>query len=461
MLSMLHLIRICAVFAAIPMTLSAQLIVDWWSSTESLELKLAPQPALRFAPGTVSGGSSVRVETSKVYQEILGLGSSLEHSTCYNLMLLPPERRERVIESLAHPTRGIGMSLMRICIGTPDFTASPWYTYDDMPPGAKDPELKQFSIAKDREYVLPVLKAAQRANPELKFFASPWSPPAWMKTSDRIGGGRINPEHFRPFAEYLARFVEAYRGEGIEVHALTIQNEPGYAPDTYPTCRWTATEQRDFIRDHLGPVFQQRKLSTRIWCFDHNFNNPDFPATILKDSRAAQYVDGTAFHHYEGKPSAMLKLQGRFPAKHLYFTEGSTFGVEGAGQIISFLASGARSYNAWVTMIDHRLKPNPGPHECSPTCIVLNRDRLEPEYRFDYFMYGQFMRFIRPGAARLGAAETGNAPPHIAFRNADGSFVLVTTNPEPRSRELRVVWEEKTFAATLPAKSVSTFQWRP
>jgi glucosylceramidase len=315
--------------ALFPAAAVAQPTVEWWSSSEDLKHQLTPQPGLRFAPDPAAKKTAVRIDSAVSHQSVLGLGSSFEHSTCFNLSRLPPERREQAIESLVHPTRGIGMSLMRICIGTPDFTASPWYTYDDLPPGRKDPELKHFSIARDREYVLPVLKAARRINPDLKFFASPWSPPAWMKTSDRIGGGRIDPAHFRPFAEYLARFIEAYRDEGIEIHAITSQNEPEYAPETYPTCRWTAAEQRDFIRDHLGPLLKARKLPTLIWCFDHNFNNPAFPATILRDPRAAQYVDGTAFHHYEGKPAAMRKLQEEFPGKHLYFAEGSTFGVAG------------------------------------------------------------------------------------------------------------------------------------
>jgi O-glycosyl hydrolase len=438
----------------------AQSSVKWWSSSEDLKLTLTPRPELSFSPSGPGCEAAVRVDDRVTYQSILGLGSSLEHSTCYNLSLLPPDRREKVLESLVDPNQGIGMSLMRICIGTPDFTASPWYTYDDMPAGRKDPELKHFSIAKDRDYVLPVLKAAQRLNPQLKFYASPWSPPAWMKTNDRLGGGKINPAHFPHFAEYLVRFVEAYRAEGIEVHALTIQNEPEYHPESYPTCGWTAAQQRDFIRDHLGPLFRARGLRTLIWCFDHNFNNPGFPATILRDPRAAQYVDGAAFHHYEGKPAAMAKLRGEFPNHHVYFTEGSTFGVRGAVEILSFLSHGSRSYNAWVTLIDHQGKPNPGPHDCSPTCIVLNRDTLQLDYRFDYYMYGQFMKFIRPGAIRIASTASSELPPNLAFRNPDGSIVLIAVNAANQARSVNTEWRGRTFAVGLEPKSVSTFSWQ-
>lgn len=439
----------------------AQPVVRWWTSTSDLQTTLSPQADLRFGASPVPIADRVTVDDGVTYQTILGLGSSLEHSTCYNLSLLPEDRREVVLASLVDPVKGIGMSLMRICIGTPDFTASPWYTYADMPPGQKDPDLRSFSIAKDREYVLPALKLAQRLNPAVKFFASPWSPPAWMKTNDRIGGGAINPDYFPHFAEYLARFVEAYREEGIEIHALTVQNEPEYAPATYPTCRWTAEQQRDFIRDHLGPLFRARGLKTLIWCFDHNFNHPQFPATILSDPAAARYVDGTAFHHYEGKPAAMTWLRERFPDKHVYFSEGSTFGVEGARQIVSFLRNWARSYNAWVTMIDHRRKPNPGPHACSPTAIVLNSETLELDYRFDYYMYGHFTKFIRPGAVRVSSTESDRLPSNVAFRNPDGALVLVAVNSADRPRDVGVAWNGLNFRAVLAPKSVATFNWSP
>jgi O-glycosyl hydrolase len=438
-----------------------QPIVEWWSSSEDSTQRMSAQPNLHFLPGLPAGGTAVMVDPGVSYQEILGLGSSLEHSTCYNLSLLPPERREEVLTRLLDPEKGIGMNLMRICIGTPDFTASPWYTYHDLLPGETDLELTRFSIEKDRDYVLPVLKMALRINPELKFFASPWSPPAWMKTNERLGGGAINAEYFPQLAEYFARFVEAYREEGIEIYALTIQNEPEYNPTTYPTCAWTAEQQRDFIRDHLGPLFQARQLTPLIWCFDHNFNNPEFPATILRDPRAAAYVDGSAFHHYEGTPDAMSRLQQKFPDKHVYFTEGSTFGAEGAAQIISFFRHGARSYNAWVTMIDHRRQPNPGPHPCSPTAIVLNSETLELEYRYDYYIYGQFMKFIERGAVRIASVGEERSPAQVAFKNTDGSVVLVAANPDERPREMAVGSGGRSFQVTLLPRSVATFRWTP
>ena len=457
--AVVRLLVMLAVCGVMPRPVWAGPQVRWWVSSSDLSRRLSAQLPLRFTSGPSRERIVIRVDETRTFQTILGLGSSLEHSTCYNLSRLPPERRAQAVESIVDPEKGIGMSLMRICIGTPDFTASAWYSYDDMPAGRTDPEMKHFSIEKDREYVLGILKLALAKNPDLRFFASPWSPPGWMKTNGSLCGGRIDPQHFPALARYLARFVEAYEAEGIAIHAVTCQNEPGYFPGSYPTCGWTPAQQRDFIRDHLGPEFGKRAIRARIWCYDHNFNNLRFPLTILSDPGAARYVDGTAFHHYEGKPAAMTTLHEKFPDKHVYFSEGSVFGMEGAAQIIAFLRHWARSYNAWVTIIDHKAQPNPGPHGCSPTCIVLNRDTLALEYRFDYYMYGQFMKFIRPGAVRIHSDPSSESLPNVAVRNADGTVVLVVANLKKRPARFAVAWGDGAVDAELDGESIATFRW--
>jgi glucosylceramidase len=449
-----------ALHGGLPQTGLAETSVHWWVSSADMRQRLASQPVMHFVEGPSDAKTTTHVDSGRTFQSILGLGSSLEHSTCYNISRLPRDQRDKVMESLVDAEKGIGMSLMRICIGTPDFTASPWYSYDDMPPGQADPELKHFSIDRDKEYVLPMLRLALRKDPDLVFFASVWSPPAWMKTNGKLGGGKIDPKYFPSLARYFVRFIEAYEAEGIGIYAVTPQNEPGYSPRSYPTCGWTAEQQRDLIRDHLGPAFQAKNIATKIWCYDHNFNNLRFPTTILADPRAARYVDGTAFHHYEGKPSAMTTLSDRSPDKHLYFTEGSVFGIKGAAQIIEFLRNGARSYNAWVTIIDDKGKPNPGPHDCSPTSIVLNSDSLTLDYRFDYYMYGQFMKFIRPGAVRVYSDEPSGLLSNCAVHNLDGSIVLVVVNRGAQSARFDVEWNNQHLPAAIGGRSVATYRWQ-
>lgn len=455
--------------------------VSSWISTADMEHTLAPQPALDFGASPEPGARVIQLDPAATHQTMLGMGASLEHTTCANLWRLSPEKRAEVVERLVSPENGIGMNTMRICIGTPDFTGEPWYSYNDMPPGEKDPELAHFSIEKDRDYVLPVLKLAREKNPDLLFYASPWSPPGWMKTSGDLIGGHLYPRYYSVYARYFVKFIEAYRAEGIPIHAVTVQNEPGVNKRDdvlswwYPSCQWSLVEdedtwwpvnreimglpERDFIRDHLGPAFEESGIETEIWCFDHNFNNLWYPRNILSDPAAAKYVDGTAFHPYVGQPSAMAQFKEEFPDKPVYLTEGSTFGLRGAARIIEFLRNGASSYNAWVIMTDTQGEPNNGPFEATTTCITLDENTLEVRYNFDYYMYGHFMKFIQRGAVRIdsSAREPGGA--HIAFLNPDGARVVVVTNPAREEESIAIAVGDNAFAFDLPAESIATFRW--
>ena len=344
--------------------------------------------------GPAPRGERLEVNPAETYQTMLGLGSSLEPATCSNLWRMAEADRERTVERLVSPTAGIGMNLMRICIGTPDFTGDPWYSYNDLPAGETDPGLQRFSIEKDRAYILPVLKLARQKNPDLLFFASPWSPPGWMKSTGTMIGGHLLPPWYPAYAEYFVKFIRAYEAEGIPIYAVTIQNEPGVdrAKERnpkwfYPSCHWTGEQERDFIRDHLGPAFRRHGLPTRIWCYDHNYNartrgdDPGlaYPRTILRDPQAAQFVSGVAFHGYAGEPAGMSVFHQEFPHVPLYFTEGSVFGIKGGVELIEKLRNWASGYNAWVTILDDNGKPNNGPFDASRTIITLDPKTREAE----------------------------------------------------------------------------------
>ncbi len=403
----------------------------------------------------------IEVDVARRGQSILGLGASFDHATCENLAKMSAERRAEVVEKLMNPETGIGMNLMRVCIGTSDFVGEPYYTYNDLPEGETDPDLTKFSIEKDRAYVLPAIKLAREKNPQLLLFASPWSPPAWMKTSGKLGTGRVKPECYPAFAKYLLKFVEAYAAEGVPIHAITIQNEPQMSHPRYPTTLWEAKEERDFIRDHLGPLFEEHQCNTLIWCWDHNWNQVDFPRTILSDPKAARYVDGTGFHLYEGKVEAQSSLKQEFPDKHIYFTEGSVFRTRGAIELIQILRHWSRSYNAWVILLDEHRKPNRGPHSASATCIELLDDG-SVRYNFDYFMYGQFMKFIPRDAIRVESSLPEiRTFSNVAFVDPDGQVVMVAANSSRDPQPFAVRTGETMFAAELPAQSVATYIWRP
>lgn len=428
-------------------------------SSEDGAHKLSPGEPIGLRAGDARGRNVISVDPETTHQTMLGMGASWDHATCYNLSLLSEEQRAAVITRLVHPDKGIGMNLMRLCIGTSDFVGEPYYSYDDMPDGKTDPELKHFSIEKDRDYVLPVVKAALRINPDLLYFASPWSPPGWMTTNGSMMGGKLKREYYAVYARYLLKFLRAYAEEGVPVHAMTLQNEPRMVSPDYPTCLWKGEDQRDFIRDHVGPLFEAGNVDTRIWCWDHNYNWLKFPRTVLSAPEAASYVEGTAFHFYEGEVEAMAEFKQEFPEKDLFFTEGSAFWTRGAIQIMGILRNGARSYNAWVVLLDENRKPNRGPHFASPTSIVINSETLEITYRFDYYMYGQFMKYIERGAVRLASTVGGRLFDTTVFRNPGGELVLVAANAEPREKRFTVQCGAYHFRAEVPGKAVVTYCW--
>lgn len=430
-------------------------------TTEDGQYQLSEQAPLEWADDAREAGTVIDIDPSTVYQSILGLGSSLEHATAHNLTLLDPETRAEVMERIVCPDKGIGMNLMRLCIGTSDFTGDPWYTYADMPEGEEDWELASFSIEKDRDYLLPVIKLAQEINPDIVFFASVWSPPAWMKKPRTLTGGSINPKYYDAHARYMVKFIQAYEAEGIPIHAVTPQNEPDFPEPNYPTTKWTGAQQRDYVRDHLGPLLEKEGLDTEIWIWDHNWNKLSFPRTILKDPEAKRYVGGVGFHLYEGRPKAQTTLRDEFPDVPIYFTEGSTFGTAGAVTIIEILRNWARSYNAWVTVLDTNQKPNNGPHDATPTGIEVVPDTLEVRYNHDFFMYGQFMKYIQRDAVRIASTEGTRFFNNIALRNPDGSIVLVVANVRLSPERITIRYEGKTATATLPGRATATFIWRP
>ena len=437
--------------------LSVQVIM----SSQDRTRRLSVEKSLSLGSARPTQVPVIEVNLSQRGQSILGLGASFDHATCENLAKLPAARREEVVEKLMNSETGIGMNLMRVCIGTSDFVGEPYYTYDDVPEGETDPDLAKFSIEKDRAYVLPAIKLAQKKNPNLVLFGSPWSPPAWMKTSGKLGTGRVKPECYPAFAKYLLKFIKAYEAEGVPIHAITVQNEPHMSHSRYPTTLWTAEEQRDFIRDHLGPLFEQNNVKTLVWCWDHNWNKVDFPRTILSDPKAARYVDGTAFHHYEGKVDAQSILHQEFPEKHIYFTEGSVFGTRGAIRLIQILRHWSRSYSGWVILLDEHRKPNRGPHGASATCIELLDDG-SVRYNYDYFMQGQFMKFIQRDAVRVESSLPDiRTFANVAFVNPNGGVVLVAANSSRSIQPFAVKCGDRMFEAELPAGSVATYLWQP
>jgi glucosylceramidase len=444
---------------------------------DGARVSMQKQKPLAWEPVRDSNDFRIDVDSTQTFQTILGMGTSLEPTTCFNIHQLEPADQDTVVTKLVDPEKGIGMNLIRVCIGTPDFTGDPWYSYNDLPEGQSDPELKNFSIEKDKAYILPVIQKVAKARNDLLFFASPWSPPGWMKTTGNMIGGQLKTEWYPAYAQYFVKFIQAYQAQGIPLYAVTIQNEPGVDRNLekdkkwwYPSCRWSGEQERDFIRDHLAPALKSAGLNTKIWCYDHNYNlaptadgdDPGltYPRAILSDPKTFPLVAGVAFHGYAGKPENMLLFQKEFPKTPLHFTEGSVFGLVGGAKLVSLLRNGAVSYNAWVTMSDTNGKPNNGPFDADTTCIQRDVASNKPIFNFDFDLMGHFTKFIVRDSIRI-ESQSPNRIANVAFKRPDGTICLVIVHPPARNRTIRVRAGVNEVAIDMPGSSVATLIWKP
>lgn len=463
---------------------------EWYLTTKDKVLALESMPSLIFStqidPDLLASSIVITIDDSIKYQSILGIGSSFESSTAYNLMRLDAGARQIILTKLFSETDGIGFNLMRITIGTSDFCIAPYYSYDDLDVNETDINLSKFSTSRDEEFIIPSIQqaiaTAKGNKDELLWFASPWSAPGWMKsplpsplkegeTYGSLIGGILDRKFFPTYAMYLSKFVRTYKEKyGIPIYAITPQNEP-LANQTYPSTLFPADEEAALIANNLGSAMQ--KLGTQIWCFDHNWNTLWYPERVLNDTKASPYIQGTGFHGYRGMPSDMTTFHEKFPDKDIFFTEGSTFGMKGAKKIVNILRNWARSYSAWVTILDTNLEPNEGPFNPQPTMIQIDADTLEVIYNLEYYLYGHFSKFIKRGAVRIDSTDNqiddklevlpididmNTNIAHVAFV-LDGKVTLVVVNEALDDKTTVFSWKGMYATIAMPRSSIATFQW--
>jgi glucosylceramidase len=440
----------------------------WWSSEQSprdgawyqgpmpILYRLDRQPDLALRRPAGGAITTIAVDPARTYQTIHGIGASLEESTVYNLARMSAPRRAEVLRALVDPVAGIGMNLMRLPFGTSDFTGRAWYSYADT-----REDLSDFSIQKDLDYnIIAVIKEAQAYNPSLKFIASPWSPPGWMKTSGSMVGGSLKPGYYQRAAQYYRKAIQAYEAQGIPIYAFTLQNEPGVST-SYPSCTFTWEQQRDFVK-HVAGEFAAHGVDARILILDHNFDMAmSYAANILRDPGAYDATDGVAFHDYGGEPDAMSELHRAFPDKEIFFTERSLWGTAGVDRLAQYFRNWSTTYNAWVSMLDSERQPNNGPFVPDPTLVIQSASN--PEHYWltpEYYLTGQVSRFVQVGARRI-ASDYGSpsSVTSVAFLNPDGTIVLVLVNQTVSSQPLRVTVEGNQIVGMVPPQAVATWQW--
>src|SRR5215510_9741701 len=392
----------------------------------------------------------VFVDPSKQFQTFLGIGGALTDAAAEVFAALPAAKQREILKAYYDDQEGIGYKLARTNIHSCDFSSSS-YTYV----AEGDKELKTFNIAPDKQYRIPFIKqvlAATRG--QLKIFASPWSPPAFMKdNNDMLHGGKLKPEFRQSWANYYARFIKAYQNEGIPIWGLTIQNEP-MATQKWESCIYSAEEERDFLKSYLGPTLQRAGLGDKkIIVWDHNRDLIyQRASTILSDPKAAKYVWGIGFHWYEdwtggGKIFDNVRLvHETFPGTNLIFTEGCVdrfdaeklnewkFGEQYGRSIINDFNSGTVGWTDWNVLLDEKGGPNHVGNFCFAPVHADTRTG-ELIYTNSYYYIGHFSKFIRPGARRIASSPSRSQLLSTAFQNPDGKIVVVVMNPTAKGGE--------------------------
>jgi glucosylceramidase len=403
------------------------------------------------------------LDPARAYQDILGFGASLTDAACYLLNRLEPSARREFLRELFDPA-GFGFNACRICIGSSDYATSV-YSYDD---GDPDPELRRFSIDRDRAYILPILREIRELNPNVFLLASPWSPPAWMKANGSMLGGSMRKKYLGAYAEYFVKFLDAYAADGVTVDAITVQNEVDTDQEgRMPACLWAQEYETGFVAEHLGPRLAARHPAPKIWILDHNYNLWGRALAELADPKVNRYVDGVAWHGYLGQPESMTVVHEAHPDKHAYWTEGGPEDIRDPGyqtnwafwgaRFSGILRNWARCIMTWNLALDENGAPNVGPFECGGVVTIDSRTlRISPSGL--YWVLAHFSSAIRRGARRIESRGTLEGLSHVAFSNPDGGSVLVLTNAGPE-RTVPVRIESLETVVDLPGDSVVTLTW--
>ncbi|MBN2164625.1 MAG: glycoside hydrolase family 30 protein [Pontiellaceae bacterium] len=425
-------------------------------------MELAAMPVLEAG---VPARPDVVLDPSVTFQVLEGFGAAFTEAAASVYYKLSPARRSEFMQAMFSVSDGHGYAVCRTHINSCDFALGN-YAYTEVP---GDVELDHFCIDRDREALIPMIREAMNvAGEPIKLFASPWSPPDWMKTTGEMNhGGKLRKEYRAAWARYYARYIQEYEAEGIPIWGITVQNEPA-ATQVWDSCIYSGEEERDFVRDHLGPTLENEGHGDcRIIIWDHNRDLMfERASVVLNDEKAARYVWGTGFHWYgEDCFDNVQRVHDAFPDKQLIFTEGCQeggphigswdLGERYARSIINDLNRWTVAWVDWNILLDTDGGPNHVGNYCSaPVLADIEKDTLIYQSSFHYI--GHFSRFIRPGAVRIGCTMSDDSVSGTAFRNPNGALVVVVMNEAEAACRIGLQCAESRYGVELPARSIST-----
>ena len=435
-----------------------------WITTGDRGSLLQKQSSLIPFTSATNTNPTVEVDSTITYQTVDGFGYTLTGGSAYHINRLSTAQKTSLLQELFGSSEtSIGISYLRISIGASDLNAEV-FSYDDMPVGQTDVNLTNFNLSKDTLDVIPLLKEILLINPNIKIMGSPWSAPVWMKDNGSSIGGSLQPQYYSVYAQYFVKYIQAMRAKGITVDAITPQNEPQHGGNN-PSMVMSATQQADFIKNHLGPAFQAAAITTRIIIWDHNCDNANYPITILNDATAKQYVNGSAFHLYSGDISALSTVHAAHPDKHLYFTEQWTAGSGSfsgdlkwhlRNVIVGSMRNWSRIALEWNLASDGGYNPHT-PGGCTECKGALTLDGAVNR-NVSYYIIGHASKFVTPGSVRI---ESNNVATifNAAFKTPDGKKVLIVINDGTAASTFNIKYKGQIAIATLAAGAAATYIW--
>ena len=444
--------------------------VEFWLTDPNQDIKFQLQDSLSLQQDKLDENHPVTIliNPENNYQEMDGFGFTLSQGSAMHLLgMSEPARKSLLAELFGTAINQIGISYLRLAVAASDLNEYP-FSYNDLDDSlGTDLELEKFDLGPDRKDVIPILKEILAINPKIKLMASPWSPPAWMKDNKDTRGGSLVEEYEAVYAKYLVKYIQEMSAEGIEIDALTIQNEPLH-PGNNPSLLMLPEQQARFIGMHLGPAFREAGIRTKILIYDHNADRPDYPITVLQDSLANPYIDGSAFHLYGGQIEALSEVHQAFPDKHIYFTE-QWIGAPGnlAGDlpwhIKNLIIGGTRNWAK--TVLEWNLTSNPTltPYTDRGGCdrclgaVTIDGDSISKNPA--YYVVAHASKLVVPGSMRIESNEIDGLA-NVAFQRPDGELVLIVLNDGQVRQEFSAKVGEKSFKASLNPGAVATFCWR-
>ncbi|MBC7934312.1 MAG: glucosylceramidase [Rhizobacter sp.] len=437
--------------------------VDYWLTKGDQSVLLQKQTAVIGFTTTANAYPNIDVDSATAYQTVDGFGFTLTGSSAQLINTMGAAEKNSLLNELFGAS-GIRINYLRVSIGASDLSPSV-FSYDDMPAGQTDPTLANFSLSQDLTHLVPVLKEILLINPNIKIMGSPWSPPVWMKDNNSSIGGSLLTQYYGVYATYFVKYIQAMKALGINIDAVTIQNEPQYGGNN-PSMVMSAGQQANFIKNNLGPAFQAASLNTKIIIWDHNCDNPNYPKSILDDAAAKAFIDGSAFHLYAGDISALMTVYNAHPDKNLYFTEQWTQSTGGFGgdlkwHLKNVIIGSMRNYSKVALEWNLANDPSFGPHTpggCTECKGAITISGSSVTRNVGYYIVAHASKFVPMGSTRISSTVTGSLS-NVAFKTPEGKKVMVVINESTNALNFNIRYKGKWAATSIAGGAVGTYIW--